>query len=122
MRRGRVAAATVCALLLVAAVAYAQLPNGVDRPANERRMSDQELGSQLYAANCSFCHGIGGEGVTKPRTIGGAQLAGPSLKGVGARAADFYLRTGYMPLRDARDQPWRRKVLFTRRELDALVA
>jgi ubiquinol-cytochrome c reductase cytochrome c subunit len=27
-----------------------------------------------------------------------------------------------MPLQDARDQPWRRKVLFNRRELDALVA
>ena len=118
----RVTATVLFAVLLVAAVAYAQLPNGVDRPGNETGLSQRDLGAQLYAANCSFCHGIGGEGVPKPSTIGGATVAGPSLKGVGAQAADFYLRNGYMPLQDARDQPWRRKVLFTPRELDALIA
>jgi ubiquinol-cytochrome c reductase cytochrome c subunit len=122
MTRRRVTATVLFGLLFVAAVAYAQLPNGVDRPANERGLSDRELGGQLYAANCSFCHGIAGEGVPKPSTIGGAQVAGPPLKGVGAQAADFYLRNGYMPLADARDQPWRRKVLFTPHELDAVIA
>jgi ubiquinol-cytochrome c reductase cytochrome c subunit len=41
---------------------------------------------------------------------------------VGARSADFYLRTGYMPLGDPREQPKRSRVLFTRSERRALVA
>jgi quinol---cytochrome-c reductase cytochrome c subunit len=122
MSRARVAAVFVLAFVGLAAVAYAQLPNGVDRPANESRLADHELGAALYAANCSACHGIAGEGVPTRRKVGGAVVAGPPLKGVGARAADFYLRNGYMPLQDARDQPWRRRVLFRPRELDALIA
>ncbi|HSP71945.1 MAG TPA: cytochrome c, partial [Gaiellaceae bacterium] len=47
---------------------------------------------------------------------------GPSLRGVGARAADFYLRTGYMPLRSADVEPARSRVLFRDREIRALVA
>jgi ubiquinol-cytochrome c reductase cytochrome c subunit len=40
---------------------------------------------------------------------------------VGALAADFYLRTGYMPLGDPSDQPTRRPVEFSDREVRALV-
>jgi ubiquinol-cytochrome c reductase cytochrome c subunit len=47
---------------------------------------------------------------------------GPSLVGVGAQAADFYLRTGYMPLHDIHAQPRRSRVLFSKGELAALVA
>ena len=70
-------------------------------------------GEQLYGANCISCHGAGGNGIAD---------RGPSLRGVGARAADFYLRTGYMPLADPRDQPHRSRVQFSQRELAALVA
>jgi ubiquinol-cytochrome c reductase cytochrome c subunit len=70
-------------------------------------------GAGLYAANCSSCHGPTGEGLLQ---------RGPSLRRVGARAADFYLRTGYMPLRDPNTQPWRSAVLFSEREIDQLVA
>ena len=49
-------------------------------------------------------------------------VIGPRLKGVGALAADFYLRTGYMPLRTPYVQPRRSRVLFSDRELRALVA
>jgi len=70
-------------------------------------------GVDLYGANCISCHGPGGRGIAD---------RGPSLRGVGARAADFYLRTGYMPLADPHDQPHRDRVLFTRRELAELVA
>jgi ubiquinol-cytochrome c reductase cytochrome c subunit len=99
------------ALVMAGTVAEAQPPSGISRPANEKQLSDAELGSQLYAGNCASCHGIAGEG----------SKDGPTLQGVGERAADFYLRTGYMPLRDPHEQPWRRRVLFTERELKALV-
>ena len=67
-------------------------------------------GAALYAANCSRCHGPHGEGG-----------AGPTLRGVGALAADFYLRSGAMPLARAGEQPSPSRVLFSRSELRALV-
>jgi ubiquinol-cytochrome c reductase cytochrome c subunit len=69
-------------------------------------------GSGLYAENCLSCHGPGGSGTAR----------GPRLRGVGAIAADFYLRTGYMPLETPRDQPTRRRSPFTAQQIDALVA
>jgi ubiquinol-cytochrome c reductase cytochrome c subunit len=45
-------------------------------------------GRTLFLRNCAMCHGQNGEGTQ----------SGPSLIGVGAAAADFYLRTGRMPL------------------------
>lgn len=111
--------------LLFAGTAVAQLAPGIVRPDTEAGLSQRELGSQLYAGNCASCHGIAGEGVAKPgatRGAGGVKEQGPPLKTVGAIAADFYLRTGYMPLDHPWDQPWRRRVLFTPRELDALIA
>jgi ubiquinol-cytochrome c reductase cytochrome c subunit len=70
-------------------------------------------GTSLYAANCSRCHGSHGQGIRDQ---------GPSLKGVGALGADFYVRTGYMPLNDPHAQPWRTRVLFTEQEIRSLVA
>ena len=84
-----------------------------------------EHGYQLYAGNCSTCHGSRGEGITHKRAIRGASDQtglGPRLVGVGALAADFYLRTGYMPLAQAHAQPRRSRVLFSDRELRDLIA
>jgi ubiquinol-cytochrome c reductase cytochrome c subunit len=123
MRRARLAIVLVLAALALAAVARAQLPSGITRPANEQGLSDQELGSQLYAANCATCHGIAGRGVQQPggtRGAGNVAGQGPSLVGVGARAADLYLTTGMMPLSNPREQPWRSRVLFSKREVTAL--
>jgi ubiquinol-cytochrome c reductase cytochrome c subunit len=79
-------------------------------------------GKSLYAANCSSCHGPLGEGVaTKRRGAGDVAGQGPSLRDVGALAADFYLRTGYMPLEDPGQQPTRSKVLFSEQEIRAIV-
>jgi ubiquinol-cytochrome c reductase cytochrome c subunit len=82
-----------------------------------------ELGRQLFGGNCATCHGGVGEGITTAgKGAGGVTGLGPSLRGVGAQAADFYLRTGYMPLGNPHDQPRRSRVLFSSRELRALTA
>jgi ubiquinol-cytochrome c reductase cytochrome c subunit len=92
------------------------------RPTPVAGQSQLELGSQLYAANCMTCHGIDGRGSRGGRNPTGTLGAGPSLRGVGALAADFYLRTGYMPLGDPHDQPVRSPVQFSDPERKALVA
>jgi ubiquinol-cytochrome c reductase cytochrome c subunit len=86
---------------------------------------DAALGNALYGANCASCHGSRGRGMPAPpntRGVGDTSGSGPSLVGVGAQAADFYLRTGYMPLRSPSVQPTRSRVLFTDHEIRALVA
>jgi ubiquinol-cytochrome c reductase cytochrome c subunit len=84
----------------------------------------RDWGYQLFGGNCVSCHGSDGRGVYSSAKKGsGAQTElGPRLKGVGALAADFYLRTGYMPLRSAKIQPRRSRVLLSDREIQALVA
>jgi ubiquinol-cytochrome c reductase cytochrome c subunit len=69
-------------------------------------------GKQLFGRYCAKCHG--------PDARGLATL-GPSLHGVGALAADFYLRTGYMPLNEPGIQPRRSRLLLGPAEIDALV-
>src|SRR5581483_10692248 len=67
------------------------------------------------------CHGIGGAGISKPRAgAGDIAGAGPSLRGVGAAAADFYLRTGMMPLPNIHTQPANHRVLLTGEEIRSL--
>jgi ubiquinol-cytochrome c reductase cytochrome c subunit len=111
------AGAALVALLLVpaaAAVTHVDVPPGT---------APVDWGRQLYGANCVTCHGPGGEGISTPvRGTGDEAGLGPSLQGVGALAADFYLRTGYMPLDDPHSQPRRSRVLFSPSEMQALVA
>ena len=80
------------------------------RRRGRRRPSAGEQGEHLYGQYCVACHGPTGRGSAAPgrhrrgaaaRSSRPAGLA-PSLRGVGALAADFYLRTGYMPLPHAR--------------------
>ena len=79
-------------------------------------------GEQLFGANCVTCHGPNGRGIFSPvHGAGDVTGLGPSLVSVGARAADFYLRTGYMPLENVHAQPRRSRVLFSKGELAALV-
>jgi ubiquinol-cytochrome c reductase cytochrome c subunit len=114
MRR---AALLVAVLALVGAAPAA----GADR-------SLVRLGRHLFGQSCVACHGM--NGVAKPRTIGAGRgraqtqqrAVAPSLVGVGALAADFYVRTGYMPLAHLGLQPRRSRVLFTEHQVRALVA
>jgi quinol---cytochrome-c reductase cytochrome c subunit len=70
-------------------------------------------GQRLFASACSSCHGLDARGIAG---------RGPSLYGAGAAAADFYLRTGRMPLSEPDDQPVRAPVMFSDAEIRQLVA
>jgi ubiquinol-cytochrome c reductase cytochrome c subunit len=110
-------------VLLAAGHASAQPPSGIVRPSSEPPGASVSLGAELYAGNCASCHGASGGGIAKPRPgAGGIEGAGPALSGAGAQAADFYLRTGFMPLPEIHAQPARRRVLFTEKELRSLIA
>jgi len=114
MRR---AALLLALLALVAATPAAAAPGSLVR-----------LGRHLFGQSCVACHGM--NGVAKPRTIGAGRgraqrqqrVVAPSLVGVGALAADVYLRTGYMPLAHLGLQPRRSRLLFTDHQVRALVA
>ena len=118
---------TIIAIVVLAGlgsvpIALAQPQSGIVRPTTEPAHASVALGAQLYAGNCASCHGIAGSGISVPRAGAGDVLgAGPSLHGVGALAADFYLRRGYMPLSSIHDQPGPDKVLFSNKEISSLV-
>ncbi|MDQ1370694.1 MAG: ubiquinol-cytochrome c reductase cytochrome c subunit [Acidimicrobiaceae bacterium] len=69
-------------------------------------------GRSLYVTHCSSCHGIQAEGTRN----------GPSLVHAGAASADFYLRTGRMPLNDPSQQAARHRPAFPPDQISALVA
>ena len=79
-------------------------------PASHRELA---RGRALFVEGCSSCHGLDARGVA---------TQGPSLRGVGAAAADFYLRTGRMPLSAPGKQPLRAKPRYDDRQIEALVA
>jgi ubiquinol-cytochrome c reductase cytochrome c subunit len=89
-------------------------------------------GYHLYGQYCLGCHGPNAGGRYKePSSATGAGPGraqgqqggiGPSLRGVGPLAVDFYLRTGYMPLRRVGLQPRREPVFLSDHQIKALVA
>jgi ubiquinol-cytochrome c reductase cytochrome c subunit len=101
----------VCAVA-AAAIALAPSHSEGQAPSSSPSASASQ-GRLLFLDSCASCHGFDAHGI-KGR--------GPNLHGVGARAADFYLSTGRMPLDDPRDQPLRREPAFNRQKIDALVA
>lgn len=86
-------------------------------PAAAAGAGDIRLGYNLFGQYCVACHGVAGSGIAPSR-----QRLAPSLKGVGALAADFYLRTGYMPLQHIGMQPHRKRVIFNESQLQGLIA
>jgi ubiquinol-cytochrome c reductase cytochrome c subunit len=118
-----IAALTTVAVFAIAAGAVAQPPSGIVHPQNIGKRSPREVGSELYAANCASCHGIDGSGINRPRPGGAGDITGqgPDLRHAGAQAADFYLRTGRMPLSYPGEEPERAAPDFSNREIKALV-
>jgi ubiquinol-cytochrome c reductase cytochrome c subunit len=70
-------------------------------------------GRTLFHEACSSCHGA---------DLEGRKDIAPSLVGVGAGPAEFYLSTGRMPLEDPRDEPLRAPPHFSNAQIEALVA
>ncbi len=70
-------------------------------------------GHALFESSCASCHGLSARGI---------RGRGPSLHGVGALAADFYLQTGRMPLPSPRAQPLRSSPAFLQSKIEALIA
>ncbi len=90
-----------------------------------------QYGKHLYGQYCLACHGANAAGRTAPSTIGAGPNRsqeiqdgiGPRLQGAGELAADFYLRTGYMPLPHVGVQPKRDpNNVLPERQIKALVA
>jgi ubiquinol-cytochrome c reductase cytochrome c subunit len=69
-------------------------------------------GRKLFVQGCSSCHGFDARGV---------EGHGPSLVGVGEVAADFYLRTGRMPLNRPSEEPQRGPSAYSEAQINALV-
>jgi quinol---cytochrome-c reductase cytochrome c subunit len=69
-------------------------------------------GAELYATQCSACHGPDGGGVTD---------RGPDIREDGRAAVDFVLRTGRMPMADPAAQASRGPVRYTEAQILALV-
>jgi ubiquinol-cytochrome c reductase cytochrome c subunit len=69
-------------------------------------------GHGLFLSSCAACHGMDAQGVPG---------RGPSLQGVGALAADFYLETGRMPLPSSRAQPLRTRPAFSQAKIQTLI-
>jgi ubiquinol-cytochrome c reductase cytochrome c subunit len=70
-------------------------------------------GRALFLDSCASCHGLQARGIPG---------RAPSLRGVGAQAADFYLETGRMPLASPRQQPTRTRPAFPPQQIRALIA
>jgi quinol---cytochrome-c reductase cytochrome c subunit len=75
-------------------------------------IASAQTGRDLFVEGCSSCHGLGARGIPG---------RGPNLHGAGAQAADFYLRTGRMPLPSPRSQPERTRPLYDDADIAALV-
>jgi ubiquinol-cytochrome c reductase cytochrome c subunit len=88
-------------------------PQPAPPPTSAAQRQQIDRGRALFLDGCSSCHGNDARGK--------ANIA-PTLVGVGAAAADFYLSTGRMPLSNPTDQPTRAEPAYNRRDIDALVA
>lgn len=125
LRRAASDVALVALVVLVALAAASPAAAGLSIP-------KVEYGKHLFGQYCVMCHGALGQGITPspqyrigagPQRLQSEQPGyGPSLRGVGALAADFYLRMGYMPLPHLGVQPRRGRVLFSNLQIQSIVA
>jgi quinol---cytochrome-c reductase cytochrome c subunit len=116
MRRGLLAlAAVLCGGLALVQFAAAGGHETTTSSTARPRLSAALVssGHALFESSCASCHGMGAQGI---------RGRGPSLRGVGALAADFYLQTGRMPLPSPRAQPLRTSPAFPQSQIRALIA
>jgi ubiquinol-cytochrome c reductase cytochrome c subunit len=107
-------ARVILALALAAGALAALAAGGSAQPAAPTPTGSLVTsGARLFHEGCADCHGTDARGV---------RGRGPSLRGVGEQAADFYLRTGRMPLDDPHQQPLRAESPYTKDQIHALVA
>jgi quinol---cytochrome-c reductase cytochrome c subunit len=104
--------ALICVLALPAALLLAGSAGAAAGTGTPRGKLAAE-GYHLYGENCLRCHGA---------NAAGKEGTAPSLHGVGALAADFYLRTGYMPLPHLGLQPRRGHQFLSDHTIKALIA
>ncbi len=71
----------------------------------------QARGPELFQRHCAHCHGVEGRGTFR----------GPTLVGVGAATADFYLRSGRMPIDNPQAEVRRRDPQFSDEQVRELV-
>jgi quinol---cytochrome-c reductase cytochrome c subunit len=104
------------ALAVGAGLFAIQNASATDRSVPHQAAPSPELvaqGEQLYLTGCSSCHGAGGVGTSRA----------PTLIGVGAASASFYLTTGRMPAAQGEPfQPPRKQPAYPPDQIDALVA
>jgi ubiquinol-cytochrome c reductase cytochrome c subunit len=108
----RAAGVALCAVaaFLIVGLGYV---DGGSHSAHASAGGDAASGRQLFVAGCASCHGMSAEGVPQ---------RGPSLVGVGAQAADFYLTTGRMPLNAPGQEPHRGHPAYAPAQIRDLVA
>jgi ubiquinol-cytochrome c reductase cytochrome c subunit len=109
MRRALAALGVAC----LAAGTVAMTVGPAPATSQARRAPDPAHGRELFAGGCSSCHGMDARGIPG---------RGPSVRGVGALAADFYLRTGRMPLAHPDDEPIRAHSVYAPGDEADLVA
>jgi ubiquinol-cytochrome c reductase cytochrome c subunit len=117
-RRGRARGPVLAVLALLAAAGAVLLWSSPRAPAQTVASAspvggDVPRGRALFTAGCASCHGDDARGVPGQ---------GPSLRGAGAASADFYLRSGRMPLSEPRQEPVRADPVYGDREIRDLVA
>jgi ubiquinol-cytochrome c reductase cytochrome c subunit len=100
----RRALTTALAALGIALLALGTLALAAPSPSPAQRAADPRHGRELFVSGCSTCHGMDARGIPG---------RGPSMYGVGALAADWYLRTGRMPLAHPHDYPIRAHSVYS---------
>ena len=121
MRRRRLVLGVLIVLFGAGAVVFAFAPGGGAQtkpsvgpsPAEPYPPDLVAQGRTLFVEGCSTCHGL---------DAGGIAGVAPDLHGVGAQSADFYVRTGRMPLDEPGDQPLRSHAAYPPEEVEAIDA
>jgi ubiquinol-cytochrome c reductase cytochrome c subunit len=113
LRRLSLAGALACAAAAVVAGATAGQGGSTAPGATAATAAQVARGRLLFVQGCSNCHGTDARGIRDQ---------GPSLRGAGMAAADFYLSTGRMPLDNPTDEPLRAEPAYPASDIAALVA